>query len=85
MQNKKLNPVLAKNKVILDDFLKQYGHFYHQLKAYKVAPDPIDKKALYNAFDELLSTHTDYDKLNDRLAKTLAKRVPLLAVLEQPE
>jgi hypothetical protein len=82
---KKLNPVLNKNKVILDDFLKQYWHFYHQLKAYKEAPTAIDKEALYTEFDWLFSTHTAYDKLNDRIVKTLAKRAELLEVLENPE
>jgi hypothetical protein len=77
--------MLNENKVILDGFLKQYWHFYHPLKAYKEAPTAIDKEALYTEFDRLFSTHTAYDKLNDRIAKTLVKRAVLLAIFENPE
>jgi hypothetical protein len=60
---KKLNPILNKNKAILDNFLKQYWHFYHQVRMYKETPTAIVKEALYTAFDRLFSTHTAYEKL----------------------
>jgi hypothetical protein len=52
---------------------------------YKETPTAIVKEALYTAFDRLFSTHTAYEKLNDRIAKTLAKRAELLVGLEHPE
>jgi len=82
---KKLNPILTENKDILDGFLTQYWKFYHQLKAYKASPTPADKEVLEKEFDELFTTVTDYDLLNDRIAKTQAKRAQLLVCLEQPE
>ena len=36
-------------------------------------------------FDELFLTHTNYDALNDRIAKTRAKKDELLTVLSVPE
>ncbi|MFL5800975.1 MAG: hypothetical protein ACJ8CR_04460 [Roseiflexaceae bacterium] len=37
------------------------------------------------AFDSLCATRTEYWALNDRLAKTRAKKVELLQVLDHPE
>jgi len=82
---KKLNPILTENKDILDGFLTRYWAFYHQLKAYKASPTPADKEALEKGFDELFTTETDYALLNERIAKTLAKRTQLLVCLEYPE
>lgn len=82
---KKLNPVLINNKLILDGFLTQYWTFYRKLKAYKVSPSPTDADLLYKGFDELFATCTEYEQLNERIAKTLAKRSELLACLKQPE
>ena len=82
---KKLNPVLTSNKLILDGFLTQYWMFYRKLKAYKASPTSTDIDVLYKEFDELFTTQTDYEQLNERIAKTLAKRSELLACLKQPE
>lgn len=82
---KKLDPVLTDNKRILDGFLSQYWAFYRKLKDYKASPNPGDKNTLYEAFDALFSTRTDYAHLNERIAKTLSKRPELLACLEPPE
>lgn len=82
---KKLNPILTENKDILDEFLTRYWAFYHLLKAYKASPTAADKEALEKGFDELFTTKTDYVLLNERIAKTLAKRTQLLVCLEQPE
>lgn len=82
---KKLNPVLTINKLILDGFLTQYWAFYRKLKAYKASPTPADMDVLYKEFNGLFTTRTDYEQLNERIAKTLAKRSELLACLKQPE
>jgi len=82
---KKLNPIVPLHKHLLDEFLKEYWIFYHQLKAYKKAPDQQQAKWLLERFDQLFSTKTAYQQLNDRIAKTLAKREAMLMVLEYPE
>jgi hypothetical protein len=40
---------------------------------------------LSKEFDKLFATHTDYEALNDRIAKTEAKKSELLLVLTYPE
>ncbi|MCA9215841.1 MAG: hypothetical protein KDB27_22400 [Planctomycetales bacterium] len=47
---------------------------------------PTDERAsrLRLEFDELFATETKYDALNDRIAKTRAKREELLTVLSNP-
>ena len=82
---KKLRPVVSDYKKYRDDFITQYWHFYHQLKAYKKDPDPNKATFLAKAFDQLFSTRTGYDDLDKRIAKTYAKRQELLLVLEYPE
>ena len=82
---KKLNPVLTHNQLILDGFLTQYWAFYRQLKAFKASPTTAAVDVLYQAFDELFTTRTDYEQLNERIAKTLSKKFELLACLKQPE
>lgn len=82
---KKLLPIVAQHKAILKDFLGQYWDFYHELNAYKQAPTATQAALLAKTFDELFSTKTDYEQLNDRIAKTLAKRTELLLVLDHPE
>jgi hypothetical protein len=82
---KKLNPILTGNKLILEGFLTQYWAFYRQLKDYQASPNITDKNTLYEAFDRLFSTETEFEQLNARIAKTLAKRSELLVSLEHPE
>jgi hypothetical protein len=71
---KKLAPVLADNKLILDGFLSQCWAFYRKLKAYKASPTSAVQKVLYEEFNALFTTRTDDALLNERIAKTLAKR-----------
>jgi len=82
---KKLNPLFNYHQQILDDFLQKYWDYYHQLLAYKKAPDPDESIRLAKDFDELFRTQTDYEQLNDRIAKTLAKHKELLLVLKYPK
>ncbi|MFT5163343.1 MAG: hypothetical protein ACI9FJ_001938, partial [Alteromonadaceae bacterium] len=81
---KKLNPILTDNTLILDGFLTQYWAFYRQLKDDQASPNTTDKKTRYEAFDTLFSTETAFEQLNERIAKTLAKRSERLVSLEQP-
>lgn len=82
---KKLTPHVAYHQQILADVLQQFWAFYHALQAYRAAPDPALAQQLRDQFDALFSQTTDYDQLNDRLAKTLAHKERLLVVLDHPE
>ncbi|NQU33329.1 MAG: hypothetical protein HQ521_08855 [Bacteroidetes bacterium] len=57
----------------------------HDGRHYKKAPNPEKYIRLAKDFDELFHTQTDYEQLNDRIAKTLAKREELLLALKYPQ
>ena len=82
---KKLHPIVPLHQSILDDFLSQYWLFYHRLIDYQKEPDPTKISLLTQEFDTLFSTQTEYKQLNERIAKTLAKRRELLLVLKHPD
>lgn len=82
---KKLEPVVALHRQQLDTFVGQYWTFYDQLLAYQAQPSRERTAPLSQAFDELFSTVTGYDALDERIAKTKAKKAELLLVLEHPE
>ena len=82
---KKLVPYLALHRQALDDFLTQFWEYYRELLAYRGAPTAPERERLAGRFTELFSTETGYALLDDRIAKTLAKRESLLRVLEHPE
>ena len=58
---------------------------YHQLLAYKQQPTPEESVRLEADFDTLFATHSGYDELDKRIAKTQAKKASLLLVLKHPE
>ena len=82
---KKLIPVVALHREQLVDFLKRFWEYYHQLLAYRQKPTSEEGLRLENEFDHLFSTHTGYDELDQRIAKTQAKKTSLLLVLKYPE
>jgi len=82
---KKLNPVVPLHKTLQDEFLTKYWLYYQQLKDYKKTPDPNKAIELAQQFEALFSTRTGYQQLDDRIAKTRAKRKELLLVLKYPE
>jgi hypothetical protein len=82
---KKLMPVIPLHRQLRDDFLKRYWAFYHKLLEYKQHPTPEKSTRLEVEFEELFSTHTGYDLLDQGIAKTLAKKESLLWVLKYPE
>ena len=82
---KKLMPVVALHRQILDGFLKCFWDYYHQLLTYKQHPTPEESARLEADFDTLFATHTGYDELDKRIAKTRAKKASLLLVLQHPE
>ena len=82
---KKLQPQVAYHQEILASVLQQFWDYYHHLQAYRVAPDPERATALRLEFKTIFSQTTDYEQLNQRLAKTLAHEEKLLVVLDHPE
>ena len=82
---KKLMPVIGLHRELLDDFLKQFWEYYHQLLDYRQQPTVEERLRLEIEFDDLFSSHSGYDALDQRIAKTKAKKDSLLLVLQYPE
>jgi len=82
---KKLTPWVEAHRAALDDFLTDFWDFYDELLAYRAHPSAAERVRLAAAFDTLFATRTDYWALNDRIAKTRAKKTALLLVLDHPE
>ena len=82
---KKLMPAIDFHRQLLDDFLAKFWAFYRQLWAYRLNPTSADQERLTAEFDPLFSTTTGYQTLDERIAKTKAKKEELLRVLEHPE
>jgi len=82
---KKLEPVLVQHRLAVEQFQQRYWAFYHQLLAYRCAPTADEQARLEHAFDTVFATTTGYWALDDRIAKTRAKKAALLQVLDHPE
>jgi Transposase IS66 family len=80
-----LTPCVPQHGEWLEVFRKRYWDFYRQLRAYQQAPTQERAAQLREQFDELFSTVTGYDALDQRIAKTKADKTYLLMVLEHPE
>ena len=82
---KKLCPVVPFNAQKLNDFIDQYWEYYQRLLDYKKTPLPETAESLSVEFDQLFSTKTDYEDLDDRILKTKNKKDNMLLVLKYPE
>jgi hypothetical protein len=82
---KKLTPWVDYHRQLLKTFLGTFWDFYDQLLVYRTAPTPTERERLAHEFDELFSTVTGYDALDERIAKTKTKKNSLLTVLNHPE
>jgi len=82
---KKLDPWVARHRELLEEFRGRFWGFYHHLLAYRESPTPQARVQLAAEFDTLFATVTGYYLLDDRIAKTRAKKEVLLMVLEHPE
>jgi len=82
---KKLNPIVPLHRDLLEGFLKRFWDYYHQLLDYKHHPIETESARLEMAFDDLFATQTGYEALDERIAKTRAKKSFLLLVLKHPE
>ncbi len=81
----KLSPIVDRHAKSLDDFRDRYWAYYASLQDYRAGPTKERAKKLRLEFDELLSTRTGYAALDDRIAKTAAKKDELLTVLLVPK
>lgn len=72
---KKLKPFVPSHQEALANFRSRYWAYYTGLLKYQREPSPEKKQELENQFDELFITITGYEDLNDRIAKTLAKKL----------
>ena len=82
---KKLPPVVPYNVKRLEEFIGRYWQYYRRLLKYKENPSEDFSKELSGDFDTLFSTITGYKDLDERIAKTKAKKDNLLLVLKYPE
>lgn len=82
---KKLTPFLDYHRQLLADFQTKFWALYHKLQRYRASPSPQLALVLNEMFDTLFSTVTGYDALDQRIAKTKAKKDNLLKVLAHPE
>jgi len=82
---KKLVPYLAPLQATLEAFLTRFWGYYRELQAYREQPTPAERVRLAAEFDEVFTPNTDYYSLDERIAKTRAKKAQLLKVLEHPE
>lgn len=80
-----LQPCVPQHRQWREAFGERYWDYYKQLRAYRHAPTPEWAAQLRNQFDEVFSTVTGYDALDQRIAKTKADKVHLLMVLDHPE
>jgi len=82
---KKLTPIFAVHRALVDTFLTDFWAYYHDLQAYRAAPTAVERARLDAAFDTLFTRRTGYWHLDERSAKTAAKKEALLCVLAHPE
>lgn len=80
----KLSPVVSRHMAALESFRQRYWDYYAGLQDYRAGPSDELASRLRLEFDELFSRPTGYDALDDRRAKTFAKREELLTVLLEP-
>ena len=81
---KKLCPVLPFNAEKSDEFIGLFWDYYRKLLDYKTSPSSESAKLLSSEFDQLFSTKTGYQQLDDRIKKTKRKKENLLLVLKYP-
>lgn len=81
---KKLSPVIALHQMALASFRGRFWAYYRMLRTYQQAPTPVEAARLATAFDTLFATQTGYAALDERIAKTAAKKQALLRVLAKP-
>jgi hypothetical protein len=82
---KRLRPVVPNHQKELTAFRGRYWNFYRELYKYKKNPSCELANSISTEFDILFSTKTGYNELDERIAKSKAKKQELLTVLNHPE
>ena len=82
---KKLRPIVPYYQKKLEAFLDRYWDYYAKLSEFKIEPDVELAEQLAAEFDQLFSTETKYEQLDERISKTREKKESLLLVLTMPE
>ena len=82
---KKLTPHVTYHQELLSTFRGRYWKYYGKLEEYRANPSELNTVQLRLEFDTLFNTITGYNDLDERIAKTKAKKVELLLSLKHPE
>src|SRR5438094_6080644 len=82
---KKLLPSIPRHRALVEDFVQRFWTSYDQLLAYRERPTSAEAVRLEGEFEALFATITGYEALDERIAKTGAKKGCLLMVLTHPE
>lgn len=80
----KLSPVAGRHADVLAAFQDRFWNYYAALQDYRAGPTEAWAARLRVEFDALFATRTGYDALDQRIAKSQAKRDQLLTVLSEP-
>jgi len=81
----KLLPYFVPHRTLLDAFMTRFWAYYDDLLAYRQTPTPAERDRLGTSFDTVFALQTGYGGLDERIAKTRAKKAALLMVLSHPE
>jgi len=82
---KKLRPIVPVHSEKLDDFRGKYWDYYRKLSEFGGNSSQEEAEVLSAEYDRLFSTKTGYPALDERIAKSKAKKSELLMVLKHPE
>ena len=82
---KKLMPYVPHHRTLVEAFVQRFWTYYDALRAYREHPTLAEAVRLAGEFETLYSTVTGYDALDERIAKTRAKKACLLMALTHPE
>src|SRR6266446_2882555 len=82
---KKLLPYIPRHRAMVEDFVQRFWTYYDQLLAYRERPTAAEAVRLDGEFTALFATITGYEALDERIAKTGAKKGCLLMALTHPE
>src|SRR5437867_10795924 len=82
---KKLMPYISRHRALVAAFVQRFWTYYDQLLAFRERPTLAEAVRLEGEFEALFATITGYEALDERIAKTGAKKGCLLMVLTHPE
>ena len=80
----KLSPVAGRHADALAAFQDRFWNYYAALQDYRAGPTEAWATQLRAEFEALFATRTGYEALDERIARSQAKRNELLTVLSEP-